>query len=390
MMKAIRNPISTGKKMFYRKVGAILGKGRIRITTVFILFITLTILACAEVETPTGNSPVNPNLNQWDIPRDQVFDGGPGKDGIPALDNPALSNASESSYLSDDDLVLGYKNGVDMVAYPHKILDWHEIINDNVNGQAIAVTYCPLTGTGIGWDRTIDGAETTFGVSGLLYNSNLIPYDRKTDSNWSQIRLDCVNGVLKGNMVQTFPLVETTWKTWRSMYPETKLISISTGFNRNYNRYPYGDYRTNNNNIIFPFQPDDNRLGAKERVHGIIIDKVAKAYRFGSFSNGTALIEDLFRSIPLVVVGNKDRNFIVSFKSTLANGTVLKFEIAPEHNQDPSSPIILIDDQGNKWDIFGVAVSGPLKGQKLLSTTSFIGYWFSWGAFYPGLDIYSD
>ena len=351
MMKAIRNPISTGKKMFYRKVGAILGKGRIRITTVFILFITLTILACAEVETPTGNSPVNPNLNQWDIPRDQVFDGGPGKDGIPALDNPALSNASESSYLSDDDLVLGYKNGVDMVAYPHKILDWHEIINDKVNGQAIAVTYCPLTGTGIGWDRTIDGAETTFGVSGLLYNSNLIPYDRKTDSNWSQIRLDCVNGVLKGNMVQTFPLVETTWKTWRSMYPETKLISISTGFNRNYNRYPYGDYRTNNNNIIFPFQPDDNRLGAKERVHGIIIDKVAKAYRFGSFSNGTALIEDLFRSIPLVVVGNKDRNFIVSFKSTLANGTVLKFEIAPEHNQDPSSPIILIDDQGNKWDI---------------------------------------
>jgi len=136
--------------------------------------------------------------------------------------------------------------------------------------------------------------------------------------------------------------------------------------------------------------PNDSRLGAKERVHGIIIDGVAKAYRFNSFSNGTVLIEDIFRSVPLAVVGNKERNFIVSFESTLTNGAVLNFDVAPEQISDPSSPIILIDDQENKWDVFGVAVSGPLKGQKLRSTTSFIGYWFSWGAFYPGLDIYSD
>jgi len=94
MMKAIRNPISTEKKMFHRKVGAFISKGRIKNTMVLIPFTTLILLACAEVETPTGNSPTNPNLNQWDIPRDQVFDGGPGKDGIPALDNPTLSNAS--------------------------------------------------------------------------------------------------------------------------------------------------------------------------------------------------------------------------------------------------------------------------------------------------------
>jgi hypothetical protein len=357
---------------------------------VFILAGVILLFGCVENETPTGNGPNNPNLNQWDIPRDQVFDGGPGKDGIPALENPTLSNASGSSYLEDGDLVLGYKNGDEMVAYPHKILDWHEIINDKVNGQAIAVTYCPLTGTGIGWDRSIDGAETTFGVSGLLYNSNLIPYDRKTDSNWSQIGLNCVNGILRGKTIQTYQLVETSWKTWRNMYPDTKVVSINTGFSRNYNRYPYGDYRTNNNNIIFPFQPVDNRLGAKERVHGIIINGRAKAYRFVSFSDKTTIIEDIFQSIPMVIIGNRDKNFIVSFESTLSNGTILNFEIAPEHIQDLSSPVILVDDQGNKWDIFGSAVSGPLEGQKLKPTISFIGYWFSWGAFYSGLEIYSE
>jgi hypothetical protein len=355
-----------------------------------ILFLTLFIFACAEVENLPGNTPGIPDLDQWDIPRDQVLDGGPGKDGIPALENPSSNNASSSSYLSDADLILGYKNGTEIVAYPHRILDWHEIINDNVNGQAIAVTYCPLTGTGIGWERTINGVVTTFGVSGLLYNSNLIPYDRKTNSNWSQIRLNCVNGELRGREIVTFPLVETTWKIWRSMYPETKVISINTGFNRNYSQYPYGDYKTNNNKILFPYQPVDVRLKAKERVHGIIINGTAKAYRFETFATGTKMIEDEFRSTPLVIVGSHEKNFIVSFERILENGTELSLSLAPEQDQNSYSPIILEDQEGNKWNIFGEAVSGPRTGQKLKYTNSFMGYWFSWGAFYSGIEIFKE
>jgi hypothetical protein len=277
-----------------------------------------------------------------------------------------------------------------MVAYPHRILNWHEIINNKVHGHAIAITFCPLTGTGIGWIRTIGGAETTFGVSGLPYNSNLIPYDRKTNSNWSQIRLNCVNGALRGTEVQTFPLVETTWTTWRSMFPDTKVISVNTGYNRDDNRYPYRDYRTNHNYIIFPYQPVDNRLKAKERVHGIIIDGAAKAYRFDLFPEGRRLIEDEFRSIPLVIVGNTNENFIMSFERRLEDGTLLLFSLANEQGRKNCSPVLLKDQEGNTWDIFGTAVSGPRKGQVLTPTNSFIGYWFSWGAFYPGLDTFTE
>jgi len=363
----------------------------IYISIVQLLAISLFIAACDSGEgiTQGGTNPPGQGSgdNFWDIPQNQVFDGGPGKDGIPALENPILTSVSEATYLSDQDLILGYKNGEQVIAYPHPILDWHEIINDKINGHAFAVTYCPLTGTGIGWERVIDGQETTFGVSGLLFNSNLIPYDRNTDSNWSQMRLDCVNGELRGTEIITFNLVETTWGTWKEMYPDSRVVSIQTGHSRNYERYPYGDYRTNNNNLIFPFSPTDTRLEAKERVFGIIGDLQVRAYRFASFEGGTLLYEDELNGEPIVVTGNKDRNFIISFYRKLDDGTTLNLSVDEAQFDTASSSVLLTDDEGNQWDIFGEAISGPRMGQKLKPTRSFLGYWFSWGAFYPGIEI---
>jgi len=113
------------------------------------------------------------------------------------------------------------------------------------------ITYCPLTGTAIGWLQTIENQETEFGVSGLLYNNNLIAFDRSTQSNWSQMSLMAVNGPLIGTDAQTFQLVETRWTTWKAMYPETKVVSLDTGWDRPYGVYPYGDFRTNHNNLFF-------------------------------------------------------------------------------------------------------------------------------------------
>lgn len=364
---------------------------------VYLLVLSFIINACNEDEIPSNTSSVIGLDDQWDIPLYQVFDAGPGKDGIPALENPSMINASEASYLSDDDLILGYKKGNEIIAYPHSILDWHEIINDKINGHAFAVTYCPLTGTGIGWERTIEGDEsilgqksfeTTFGVSGLLYNSNLIPYDRITNSNWSQINLSCVNGPLKGTKINTFPLVETTWKSWKTMYPATQVMSTQTGYSRNYNTYPYGDYKSNNDIILFPTTSNGNTLDSKERVHGIIIDRKAKIYRFETFAENAKLIKDEFQGIPLLIVGNRERNFIVSFERILEDGTELNFSIASEQNGASASPIILVDNEGNKWNIFGESISGPRTGQQLKSTSSFLGYWFSWEAFYPENEIF--
>lgn len=356
------------------------------------LCVLITVLYACNAEDPmtgsnNGISSNNPGgSNQWAIPQGEVFDGGPGKDGIPALENPKFVVASEANYLSDNDLVLGYKNGSEVAAYPHAILDWHEIINDKVNEHAFAVTYCPLTGTGIGWERVIDGKETTFGVSGLLYNSNLLPYDRLTGSNWSQMRLDCVNGELLGSEITTFDLIETTWATWKAMYPQTKVVSSQTGYSRNYDRYPYGDYKTNNENIIFPFSPKDKRLPAKERVLGVKIDGQVKVYQFNSLVGEPAIRNDTFKDRNLIIVGSKKNNFISVFDRKLSDGTELSFTAKPF--DQGISAIVLSDNEGNEWNIFGEAVSGTRAGQRLTPVNSFIGYWFAWGAFYPGVEIF--
>ncbi|MFC0263735.1 DUF3179 domain-containing protein [Fontibacter flavus] len=322
--------------------------------------------------------------NEWLIPQSQVLDGGPGKDGIPAINNPNFISVNQASYLDDDDLILGYGEGTDIRAYSHKILDWHEIINDKINSTSVSVIYCPLTGTGIGWNRVIDGNETTFGVSGLLYNTNVIPYDRATDSNWSQLALKAVQGKLRGTRPEVINLVETTWGTWKEMYPNTQVVSTNTGHNRNYQRFPYGDYRTNNNSIFFPISKNDTRLPAKERVLTLFGEDIAKSYSIELFSTNNELIQDEFLGHDIVVVGNKEKNFIVSFKTKLEDGTDLEFEVLQNGAE------ILRDQEGNTWDILGRAISGPRIGQQLLSFDRMIGYWFSFAPFYNSVLLYQN
>ena len=287
-------------------------------------FNSLILYAISFVVFSCGSSdPSTPAINNdtWLIPFSEVRDGGPGKDGIPALENPLMINAVEAEYLDDFDLVVGYKNGNDARAYPHKIFDWHEIINDDLQGRKIAITHCPLTGTSLGWEREYNGQTTTFGVSGLLYNTNLMPYDRTTNSTWTQIGEQCVNGELTGTKAETFQVFETEWKTWKSMYPETKVVSTNTGHSRNYGNYPYGDYRTTNG-LIFSVTVDDNRLPQKERVHGIIVNDKVKVYKFISFTQNP-VITDTFQGKNVTVIGSPEKNFIISFHEKIIDSTVL-------------------------------------------------------------------
>ncbi len=182
--------------------------------------LSILVFSCSLFEEgPSDFQAVN-LFPEWLIPSDQVFDGGPGRDGIPALENPEMINAALATYLNPEDLVIGIKMGDDVRAYPHKILDYHEIINDQVGSEIIdgqlstkqlAITYCPLTGSAIAWGREFGGQTTTFGVSGLLFQTNLMPFDRLTESTWSQMRLDCVNGTLIGTRAETYQVVETRW-----------------------------------------------------------------------------------------------------------------------------------------------------------------------------------
>lgn len=335
--------------------------------------------ATTIVPTP-GTGLSNPD---WSIPPELVFDGGPGKDGIPALENPQFVAADEAMYIGDADLVIGYKSGNDIRAYPHLILDWHEIVNDEVHGDRVAITYCPLTGTAIAWNRIINGIETTFGVSGLLYNTNLMPYDRETNSLWSQMLNASVNGDLQDSQIQLFPLVETTWANWKKMYPETKVVSEETGYSRTYGLYPYGNYRQNEG-LFFPVTNKDERLFAKERVLGVIMDWGAKVFRFEHIDPDKTgkinVILDSFGPQALIIAGSKD--FMVAFK---ASGIIGTTDFIPIQDQ---LPLVFKDNLGNKYDVFGIVQEGPNHGERLHPVNSFMGFFFAFGTFYPTPEIF--
>lgn len=339
-----------------------------------------SILAFVSCDTVDSNEPANVS-GDWLIPENQVFDGGPGKDGIPALTDPEVASISSISYLDDSDLVLIFKKDDEVRIYPHPILDWHEIINDKINGTPIAITYCPLTGSGIAWNRIIDGEETTFGVSGLLYNSNLIPYDRKTGSNWSQMKIQSINGPLISSNIKTYPLVESSWRTAKSSFPDAQVVTTNTGFSRNYNDYPYGDYRRNHSSLIFPTSGDDNRVNAKERILGVFENDNTKAYKISDFGDGKTLIDNIGND-RFLIYGNSNKNIIVAFN--IANiPTSTEFSISSGNDQ-----FILSDNNGNLYDVFGN--SNNSGNSNLESAKSFVAYWFAWAAFYPDTELYEN
>ncbi|MDZ7807260.1 MAG: DUF3179 domain-containing (seleno)protein [Gracilimonas sp.] len=152
---------------------------------VLIILLFLSVLSCNTVDSndnPFGNNGPQIGDSEWLIPANEIIDGGPGQDGIPSIDDPKFIHMFQADFIEDDRLVIGIKRGDEVRLYPHQILDWHEIVNENFGEESIALTYCPLTGTGIAFDRVIDNFETEFGVSGLLFRNNLIMYDRNTGS----------------------------------------------------------------------------------------------------------------------------------------------------------------------------------------------------------------
>jgi hypothetical protein len=357
-----------------------------------IIILSICILSsCNEVSSPSENNDSSEGVD-WLIPENQIFDGGPGKDGIPALNNPGFVSASQAGYLANQDLVVLYKHGDEVRAYPHPILDWHEIINDGTNAEKIAVSYCPLTGSAIGYSQMIDVAvggsqQTTFGVSGLLYNTNLILYDRLTDSYWSQMKLQCVAGDLKGLEPKLVSIIETTFGTAKTLYPQLKVVSNETGIynSSQYNVYPYGSYRTNNDRLIFPISTDDSRLPRKQRVLGVLGEVTNRVYQLKDFADDVKVINDELDGRALVIVGSNQLNFMAAYYSIDSQGNEITLS-ATENNL----PNVMQDAKGNIYDIFGKVTSGPNEGMQLEQAKSFIAFWFSFGAFYPGIEIYAE
>lgn len=320
----------------------------------------------------------------WSIPKEEVISGA-GKDAIAAIDSPVFTDAGQITYLQADDRVLVMKIGDVTRGYPLNILNWHEIVNDEIGETPVSISYCPLTGTGISWDREIDGTKTTFGVSGLLHYSNLIAFDRASDSYWSQIRTDCVHGTLIGNRLRHFSMIEMPWSTLQAICPDVEILTEETGFDLPYSSYPYYDYRTNHELFLVPVEFDDNRLPSKEKVFGIIVQNEAKVYPFSAFEPDMLnIVNDVFRGQPMVILCHPEMGFTTAYKSNL-DGEVLTF--LPVHNDEV---MVMKDDQGQTWNIFGENIASQHHSQDLSPLKSMSGYWFSWAKFFPRVEIYRE
>ncbi|MES0370851.1 MAG: DUF3179 domain-containing protein [Mariprofundaceae bacterium] len=271
------------------------------------------------------------------IPVDQIISGGPPKDGIPALTQPKHEPSdAASAWLMDDDQVLGITVDGEARAYPIRIMNWHEIVNDRIGSTSVVITYCPLCGSGIAFET-----NERFGVSGLLYQSDVLLYDHKTESLWSQIMHQAVAGPRAGELLKRYPLIHTTWREWKSLHPETLALSRHTGYHRNYAQNPYAGYE-NTKDIYFGVTNQDSRLHPKAWVAGIVLNNKARAWPLDAVKE-KEIIRETWQGIPLEIRYSESGNRI----------------------------IISHRDSGREFN-----------------TTRL--YWFAWAAFHPNSELYVD
>lgn len=312
------------------------------------------------------------------IPLDKIRGGGPPKDGIPSIDAPKFATIQGSQFVSDSDVVIGLKINGDARAYPLFILVWHEIVNDIVGDTPVSVTYCPLCYTSQVFDREVNGQTVEFGTSGKLYNSNLLMYDRLTDSYWSQGLGLAVKGELTGMQLKTIPFDLITWGDWKKLYPDTLVLTTDTGFIRSYATDPYGNYYTEPR-IMFPVENKDERLHPKKVIIGLTDGQIYKAFPQDTIESQRA-INDNVGDISVLLVSEFDQNTRV-FDRTV-NGDVLEFEYVDD---------MLIDVKTkSQWNYDGEAISGALTGEKLKRLSIHPGFWFEWVAFHPETLLYGD
>jgi hypothetical protein len=302
------------------------------------------------------------------------------RDGIPSLTDPPLVGKDDVSldYLSPQSRVIGLVLDDQPIAVPHAILWWHEIVNLNRGGEAVAVTFCPLTGSSLGFDRSAIGSRD-LGVSGLLFDNNLIMFDRSggpsaEESLWPQMLSEARCGPADGMRLPQVAVIEMSWEGWKDLHPNTLAISSDLDFDRNYNVYPYGSYASlGDAEFFFPMPIVDDRRRQKEPVIGI------PDYRGGGIAFATlamnllgnyAAVEETFEGEPVVLFWDNEKKGGMAYR-TLVEGEQLTF-VATDAG-------IFDEATGSRWNVIGRAVGGPLKGAELEPIReTYVAFWGAW------------
>jgi hypothetical protein len=275
-------------------------------------------------------------------------------------------------------LVFGVKIAADARAYPLRIMDWHEMLNDVVGGVPVSLAYCTLCGSGILFETTLPGQEAdraapvVFGSSGLLYRSNKLMYDRQTHSLWNQFTGRPVVGPLTGSGIElkTRPVAITSWAAWRAANPDTRVLSLDTGYRRDYRPgAPYGDYFASPA-LMFPTRVDETQLQAKDYVFALRSSGTEKAWPLSRFEGGK-VVNDTAGVLDLVLVGDAATRSVRAYRR---DGRT--FEAGPDADTDPAT----LQSNGETWQLTEEALLGP-NSETLPRLPGHIAYWFAWSGY---------
>jgi hypothetical protein len=327
---------------------------------------------------------------------EEIVWGGVLVDGIPALNNPIMIPAEESTYLPNEPVFGIYING-DARAYPLRIMDWHEMANDVVGGVPVSLAYCTLCGAGIAFDGRVSTGDTyTFGSSGLLYRSNKLMYDRQTRTLWNQLTGEPVLGDLAGTdlKLDLLPIVLTTWQAWKAQHPDTIVLSTDTGYSRPYEPgAAYGEYFSSSD-TMFPVWQRSNQLEDKERIYALNIDSIPKAYPLNILIDKKVVNDDL-NGTPLVLIAERgpvevEGQQIFGKEVTYDSGAEVRAYDRGEETFSPGpNPETVIDSSGKLWIITEEALIGPT-GEKAPRVNGHLAYWFGWYTFFPKTLVFGD
>ncbi|MEZ5934582.1 MAG: DUF3179 domain-containing protein [Alphaproteobacteria bacterium] len=308
-----------------------------------------------------------------DIRLEEIVWGGVLKDGIPALTQPKHLAAHDADYLTPDELVFGIDINGDIRAYPLRIMDWHEMVNDVVGGQPVSLAYCTLCGSGILYKTDVEGRSEPliFGSSGFLYRSNKLMYDQATKSLWNQFTGRPVVGALTGTGIELdlLPVAITSWSRWLAQHPDSKVLSLDTGYERDYtpNR-PYGDYFASAD-LMFPALVEDERLGAKDYVYAVRVDGLAKAWPLTDFEGGQ-IVNDRIGDLRVVLIGDADTRTVRAF---VRDDVVIQATDDPTKVLAGGQPLTVQEDSLVAED-----------GRRFERLPGHIAYWFAWQGFIAG------
>jgi hypothetical protein len=365
--------------------------------------IAITLAACSQGASSTGDpgSPSRTDAGYIPAPLvdpEDIISGGPPPDGIPPIDDPKFIPAGEVGFLARAEPVLAVELNGDARAYPLQIMTWHEIVNDTIGGLPVAVTYCPLCNTGIGFERpTIDGELLDFGTSGKLYNSNLVMYDRQSGTYWAQATGQAIAGPYLRKQLTFVPARIVSFSDWRTEHPDGLVLSRETGYARPYGANPYEGLDTSERPFLFAGKLD-GRLPATARVLGVARAGDVVAFPYSTVSagavHGWAVVMEQVGGTRIAVfwkagttsaldseriTSGRDVGAIAAYRPKV-DGRGLTFQAGPKG--------IVDRETGSVWTILGRAVAGPLEGEELLPELAIDSFWFDWAAFHPETRIF--